>query len=159
MNIARLVLCMLICTGCTRESERMRTIEARLDSLEQKLNESYKPGFGEFMSNIQVHHAKLWFAGKSENWALAEFEVHEISESITALRTHRAERRETQILHVLTPSLDNVRDAVKRQDPALFRESFAHLTQACNDCHRATDFGFNIVRVPNTAPFSNQAFR
>ena len=35
------------------------------------------PGFEEFMSNIQAHHAKLWFAGQNHNWKLADFEIHE----------------------------------------------------------------------------------
>jgi len=32
------------------------------------------------------------------------------------------------------------------------------LTKACNDCHQATNFGFNVVQRPATNPYSNQVF-
>jgi hypothetical protein len=44
-------------------------------------NNAYTPGFGDLMSSIQVHHSKLWFAGKNQNWALAAYEeslIHSI---------------------------------------------------------------------------------
>ncbi len=34
----------------------------------------YQPGMGELMTTIQLHHAKLWFAGKNANWALAAYD-------------------------------------------------------------------------------------
>ena len=34
----------------------------------------YKPGLGEFMTATQLRHAKLWFAGKDNNWDLAAYE-------------------------------------------------------------------------------------
>ena len=32
------------------------------------------------------------------------------------------------------------------------------LTKACNDCHQATNFGFNLVQRPMTNPYPNQVF-
>jgi hypothetical protein len=58
---ALLLLSFIACDEANRE----QALQNRIDSLEQKLNETYKPGFGEFMSNIQVHHEKLWFAGRT----------------------------------------------------------------------------------------------
>jgi hypothetical protein len=63
------------------------------------------------MSGIQVHHAKLWFAGDARNWKLAEF-----------------------------------------------KSAFILLTNTCNNCHRATKHEFNVIRVPQTPPFTNQVF-
>ena len=34
------------------------------------------------MAATQVRHAKLWFAGKNKNWALAAWEVDEIREGL-----------------------------------------------------------------------------
>mgnify|MGYP001792296011 CR=1 FL=1 len=42
-------------------------LQQKVDSLQQQLAKTYKPGFGEFMSGIQIHHAKLWFDGKNQN--------------------------------------------------------------------------------------------
>jgi hypothetical protein len=44
--------------------------------------EHYVPGLGEFMAATQVRHAKLWFAGRNNNWALAAWEVDEIREGL-----------------------------------------------------------------------------
>jgi hypothetical protein len=50
-------------------------MQARLDSLQNKLDSAYKPGTGALMNTIvQPHHIKLWFAGQNKNWALTEYE-------------------------------------------------------------------------------------
>ena len=49
---------------------------------------AYTPGLGEFMSGIQVHHEKLWFAGKAGNWQLADFETGEIRETIDDIQKY-----------------------------------------------------------------------
>jgi hypothetical protein len=54
---------LLLLTACNSHSDNSSDVQAQVDSLQNKLNNSYKPGLGEFMSGIQVHHAKLWFAG------------------------------------------------------------------------------------------------
>jgi len=41
----------------------------------------YAPGLGEFMTATQLRHAKLWFAGKENNWDLAAYEIDEIAEA------------------------------------------------------------------------------
>src|SRR5262249_14805529 len=48
----------------------------------QPANDPYVPGLGEFMTATQLRHAKLWFAGKNSNWALAAYEVDEIKEGL-----------------------------------------------------------------------------
>jgi hypothetical protein len=55
----------------------------------QPAKEPYEPGLGEFMTAIQLRHAKLWFAGKSKNWGLAAYETDEIKEGLeNAARLH-----------------------------------------------------------------------
>lgn len=56
--------------ACNQPTDKTQVLQNRIDSLEQKLANTYKPGFGEFMSGIQAHHSKLWFAGQNENWNL-----------------------------------------------------------------------------------------
>src|ERR1700746_3920241 len=48
----------------------------------QPARESYEPGLGEFMTATQLRHAKLWFAGKQNNWDLAAYEIDEIAEGL-----------------------------------------------------------------------------
>lgn len=128
------------------------------DSLKQLLNNTYKPGFGEFMSGIQVHHAKLWFAGINNNWALADFEIHEIMEAIEGIKTYQQERPESKELGMIEPALDSVNTAIENKNPEQFKSSYALLTNTCNNCHKAVHFEFNVVTIPKAEPVVNQDF-
>jgi cytochrome c peroxidase len=145
--------------ACNQQPDNSKLLQSRIDSLEKKLATTYKPGFGEFMSNIQIHHAKLWFAGKNQNWELADFEMHEIAETLDAIKEYQTEREESKKVDMLKPSLDAVNDAIEKRDSALFNSSYLLLTNTCNSCHKAVNFGFNVVKVPDTPPFSNHAFK
>jgi hypothetical protein len=48
----------------------------------QPAKEPYAPGLGQFMTAMQLRHAKLWFAGKTNNWDLAAYEIDEIKEGM-----------------------------------------------------------------------------
>lgn len=119
---------------------------------------AYKPGFGEFMSGIQVHHAKLWFAGINQNWPLADFEINEIKESIDDLKLYQQERTETKHLNMIDGPLDSVATSISNKDEAGFKKNFLLLTNTCNNCHHEVNFEFNKVKIPDTPPFSNQDF-
>jgi hypothetical protein len=153
------LLLIIIASSCKQQTENTAALRSRIDSLEKKLAATYKPGFGEFMSSIQVHHAKLWFAGENQNWELADFEMHEIAETIDAIKEYQTEREESKKVDMLKPSLEAVKDAIDKRDPALFNSSYLLLTNSCNNCHKAVNFGFNVVKVPEIPPFSNQAFK
>lgn len=145
---------LIVFTGCT-DSVKM---QQQIDDLTVQQTKTYKPGFGEFMSTIQVHHAKLWFAGKNSNWRLAEFELNEIGESVEAIQKYLQERKETQALPIILPVLDSVKIAVQQQDQKLFVQQFTTLTKTCNACHQSVQFEFNVVKIPDAPPFSNQDF-
>jgi hypothetical protein len=145
--------------SCHQQPGNSQLLQSRIDSLEKKLATTYKPGFGEFMSSIQIHHAKLWFAGKNKNWELADFEMHEIGEAIDAIKEYQTEREESTKVDMLKPALNAVNDAIQKKDSALFNSSYLLLTSTCNNCHKAVNFGFNVVKVPDSPPFSNQAFK
>ena len=156
------ILCItgcLLAISCKQPDNSNAALQSRIDSLEKKLATTYKPGFGEFMSSIQIRHAKLWFAGKNQNWELADFEMHEIGETLDAIKAYQAEREESKKVDMLKPALDAVNDAIQKKDSALFNSSYLLLTSTCNNCHKAVNFGFNVVKVPDTAPFSNQSFK
>jgi hypothetical protein len=152
------VLPMLFLGACSDNSDKISELQNRIDSLQLKVDDSYKPGFGEFMSNIQVHHAKLWFAGTSQNWKLADFEIQEIKESLEDIRKFQFEREETKTLPIIFPPLDSVQSAINKKNLNSFKQSFSLLTSTCNACHRAVNNEFNKVKIPDSPPFSNQSF-
>jgi len=135
------------------------SMQIQIDSLKQQLHNTYKPGFGEFMSSIQVHHAKLWFAGKSNNWKLADFEINEIKEALEGLETYCTDRPELKDLSMINQPLDSLANSIKSQNSERFNASFISLTRTCNNCHQITKHEFNVIKIPETPPFSNQVFK
>lgn len=157
MRLAIFCISTILMLGCGNSADKK--LEARIDSLEKKVNDSYKPGFGEFMSNIQIHHAKLWFAGTNENWSLADFEIHEIIESVGAVKTYEPERDESRSIPMIEPALDSVNKAIQQKNIVQFKNAYILLTNTCNNCHKAVNFSFNEVKIPDSPPFSNQIFQ
>jgi len=145
-------------TACSQSPQNDKILQAKVDSLEKKLNDVYKPGLGEFMSSIQVHHAKLWFAGRSNNWKLADFEIHEIMEAVDDIKQYAADREEVKVLPMLLPALDSIDNAIEKKDKPLFEKQYTVLTNTCNSCHTTVHYEFNKVKIPDSPPLSNQVF-
>lgn len=155
------IILIFLLFACNQPATDTRVLQAqaRIDSLEKKINSSYKPGFGEFMSGIQAHHNKLWFAGQNQNWELADFEVHELMEAFDAIRQYQTERKESEKIPMIYPALDSVNAAIRQKNTAQFASSYTLLTSTCNNCHHASNFQFNVVKIPDVQPFSNQDFQ
>ena len=134
-------------------------LQAQVDSLNKKLAQTYRPGLGEFMMGIQVHHAKIWYAGKNQNWALANFEVGEIKETLEDVKQYCYDRPEVKSLPIIYPALDSLSNAIKAKSPQAFEKSFILLTNSCNSCHQSTHHEFNVIKTPETPPFTNQEFK
>jgi len=150
---------LLSLTACDQQDGNIRELQAQVDSLRHTLENSYKPGFGEFMSSIQVHHNKLWFAGTNGNWKLADFEINEIKESLDDIKAYCTDRPETNSIGMIEPPLQNVDSAVRQQNSIAFKKNYMILTSTCNTCHRDTQHEFNVITVPTTPPYSNQSFK
>ena len=145
--------------GCNTDSGGDNAIlQGRIDSLQRRLDDAYKPGLGEFMSGIQVHHAKLWFAGNAGNWKLADFEIGEIKETLDDIEKYCTDRPEVSSLPMIRPPVDSVSAAIRSGNLPAFRNAFLLLTTFCNNCHRVTKHEFNVIKVPDTPPFTNQVF-
>lgn len=145
-------------TACTKSNNGEQALQNQNDSLKTKLENAYKPGFGDFMGKVQTRHSKLWFAGVNENWELAEFEMHELEEVIEDIRTVYPNREETQSLPIIEPSLETVNNAIKQRDAEVFKKGYLTLTNACNSCHQATKVEFIKIKTPTIPPHSNQDF-
>lgn len=124
----------------------------------------YVPGLGEIMSGQQMRHAKLWLAGEAGNWELVRYEIDELDEGFgDAIACHPTHRNTDLPLAELIPQMMRepiaaLRRASDARDRAAFEQAFDALTDGCNGCHRATNFGFNVVTRPTSNPFVNQDF-
>lgn len=154
-----LIALVLILISCSSEDDKTKSLEARVDSLQKQLNNKYVPGFGEIMSNVQVHHAKLWFAGKNQNWALSKYEIDEIKESLENVQKFEIEREESKMVPMIFPALDSVSSAIANKNVNQFDKAFRTLTSTCNSCHLVVKHEFNVITIPQAPPFTNQQFK
>lgn len=150
---------LLVFSSCQNSSKNYQKLETEIDSLQTQLNKSYKPGFGEFMSNIQMHHMKLWFAGKNENWPLAGFEINEIRENFEDITQYCKDRPETKLVGMIDQPLKNVNSAIRQKNLPQFKQNFKVLTNTCVSCHKATNHEFIHIQIPDENIFRNQLFK
>lgn len=126
--------------------------------------EPYTPGLGELMTLQQMRHTKLWLAGEAGNWPLAAYEIKELGEGFDDIVKYHPTHEESPVApkdaipRMITAPLGDLRAAVDRKDATAFEPAFDALTKACNDCHQATEFKFNVVQRPATNPYPNQVF-
>lgn len=158
MKILALLSTVLLVSACNQSADNHQ-LQVKIDSLQAKLNVAYKPGLGEFMMGIQEHHAKLWFAGTNKNWQLADFEVHEIGETLDDVKKYCSDRPEVKSLGIIDPAINNITTAIKKKDEAQFKLGFMELTNDCNSCHKDNQHGFNVITIPSAPPVTNQDFK
>ena len=126
-------------------------------------NAGYVPGMGEIMGATQMRHAKLWFAGKSGNWALAKYELSEIEEGLDdAFHYHPVFKGTIQVSKMLgkftSVPLKSLDAAIDAKDSGKFESAFDSLTKGCNSCHRAAGHGFIVITRPAALSYTNQDF-
>ena len=155
-SIVFLVFYLISCNQ-QQESERI-VLQNQIESLRSRLDSSYTPGLGEFMLSIQMHHAKIWFAGKNGNWDLANFEIDEIRETIGDINKYCTDRPEISSLPMIDQPLDSLKLAITKKNIEAFKSSFILLTNTCNNCHKVTKHGFNVIKIPDIPPVTNQVF-
>jgi hypothetical protein len=127
--------------------------------------ESYVPGLGEMMTLQQMRHTKLWLAGQALNWDLVTYEVEELGEGFDDVVKYHPTHKDAPVApkdaipRMITEPLAQLRSLAKNKDAAAFPPAYDALTDACNNCHKAMDFSFNIVGRPTGNPFTNQIFQ
>ena len=126
--------------------------------------DAYVPGLGEIMTLQQMRHTKLWLAGEAGNWDLAAYEIKELGEGFDDVVKFHPTHEESPVApkdaipRMVTVPLMELGAAVDKKDMKGFEQAYDRFTKACNDCHQATNFGFNVVQRPATNPYPNQIF-
>ena len=153
-----LVLLVTLFTSCSGNHSGIQVnYQKKIDSLVSIVS-AMKPGLGEYMLSAQIHHNKLWFAGKSGNWDLAKFELDEIKETLDDAIAIETDRPEIKSIPMIYPFLDSLQQAVNQKDTLAFKRNFGLLTNTCNTCHESVHFGFNKIKIPDNPPFTNQNY-
>ncbi len=151
--------------GCNDNRTMVKTLQSEInylnkrnDSLEKEI-QRVKPGLGDLMLAVQIHHNKLWFAGREDNWPLAQFEHDEIMEVLKQAEEIEKDRPEVKLLKsMIYPQMDTMQLAITQKNEEHFSVAFTNLTTACNNCHSNTKFNFNKIVIPEHPPYSNQEY-
>ncbi|HEY4965548.1 MAG TPA: hypothetical protein VII28_04075 [Puia sp.] len=158
MRFLCLSICMVFLFACNQKEDQVTILEKQIDSLNKRIDSAYLPGLGEFMVSIQLHHSKLWFAGKSGNWELANFELGEIQEALDDINHYNRDRPEIKNLTMINSPMDSLKSDIIKKDPESFNRSYIFLTNTCNGCHQVTKHEFNKIKIPDLPPVTDQVF-
>jgi len=154
--LASLLLILPACAPATPpDAPDTAALEARI----QELEERFTPGLHTLMGSVANRHAMLWFAGQAENWALVDYQIHEMEELIEEIEELHPVYDGipvAQLLGEMThPAMEALEAALAARDRAAFTSSFDRLTQACNSCHVAADREVILVVRPSSPPITN----
>jgi hypothetical protein len=118
------------------------------------------PGLGEYMTTIQLHAGKLWFAAKASNWELAQYELDELKETMEAAKDLNAEKNGVKISGVLDSVLQTqvaqLAKTIKQKNQSEFQKSYDETLSACNGCHTEAGYKFIHIVRPTAPPVTNQ---
>jgi hypothetical protein len=130
-------------------------VEERLKKLE-----AAAPGLGEIMSGLQIHAAKLYFAGKARNWPLVEFEIGEMEEALAAAPVVRPQDNNVPLAAVIDAFKNSqwaaLKQAVTQRNGGAFDKAYDDVVLVCNACHQATTRPYLQIIPPTQPPVSNQ---
>ena len=117
-------------------------------------------GLGEFMTTMQLHMGKLWFAARASNWDLAEYELDELKETMEAAQRLNSEKSGVKISGVLDSVIQTqvapLAESIKRKSPVEFQKSYDATLSACNECHTEAGYKFIHIVRPTVPPVTNQ---
>ena len=114
------------------------------------------------MNTIARRFAGAWYAGKSGNVELAEYELHELEEVIEDIELLRPIENGVDVYNVLQGVADtqirDLRVALKSGDPAAFDKAYDDTMETCNACHHSAGHAFIVITRPVAPPVHNRAF-
>jgi hypothetical protein len=83
-------------------------------------------------ANTQVSHFKLWLAGNVRNWALADYELRQMSATLEDAKRLFPDVPNADTSAMMPPA-QAIRDAIQAKDGAGFDRAFESFTLACDN--------------------------
>jgi hypothetical protein len=117
--------------------------EARMPAIQRQLR-----GFETTMAEVGYRYGELYFGATEGNWEYAGHMAmtleHALRVGLERVPARRANAENLFFKSAWPPLLD----AIKKKDPALFKERFETLRAACTSCHAAEKHAFIRIGVP-----------
>ena len=141
--------------GLAKLQDTLYGVEAELATEKNSM-----PGLGDYMTTIQLHVGKLWFAAKASNWELAKYELDELKETMEAAKALNVEKNGVKISDVLDSVLQTqgaqLAESIEDKSPVEFQKSYDETLSACNGCHTEVGYRFIDIIRPTAPPVTNQ---
>jgi hypothetical protein len=164
--------CALLLGACSapdaaNEKQQIATLRAQVEALEARQaqlagNAAPKTELGQQMLLIQLRHGRLWAAGESRDWLLAQFQLAELNEALDDVVEENGDAAALQpqklsvvLPAIMKPAVSQLRKAIDDQDLAAFETAYDGLSNACSSCHKAADHGFLVIQRPKTPVLDN----
>ena len=145
-------------SGCEKPSPAASSqsqpdnLAARVKALEDLL-----PSQSHMMADVGDHFTNLWFAGRAENWPLADFYLGE-TRSHLRWAVHRIPVRKdnrgqdvnlVSILEAFENSqLTRLKQAIDRKERSGFESLYKESLTVCYSCHKAADKPYLRPQIP-----------
>ncbi len=127
-------------------------LAARVKALEDLV-----PSQSHMMADVGDHFTNLWFAGKAENWPLADFYLSEAKSHL-----HWAVRRipirkdnrgqDVNLVNILeafeNSQLTQLKQAIDRKNRSGFETVYKESLTVCYSCHKAADKPYLRPQIP-----------
>ena len=152
----------LIVDNGEKLSDRMSAFESSVISVDGQISslKAEVPGLGDYMTGIQLHMAKLWYAAQASNWKLADYELHEISETADAVAALKVSRNDIdisdEIKKALGPRISALERSIAGKNISEFTDDYKAALNACNGCHDSAGYPFIHIIQPSSPPVTNQ---
>ncbi len=165
-RVASAVLSLVLVTalsGCeqTSTAESSRTppenLAARVKALEELV-----PSQSHLMADVGEHFTNLWFAGRAENWPLADFYLAETRShlrwAVRRIPVRKDNRGRDINLGTILEAFENsqltqLKKTIDGKDKAGFEKVYKESLTVCFSCHKAADKPYLRPQVP-TEPAS-----
>jgi hypothetical protein len=145
-------------SGCERSSPAAppetppENIASRLKALEELI-----PDQAHIMADVSDHFTNLWFAGRAENWPLADFYLGETKSHLRwAVRripirkdSHGQDINLASILEAFENSqLTQLKGTIDGKDKTSFEKVYKDCLTVCYSCHKTADKPYLRPQVP-----------
>lgn len=148
-----------IISGCDRSTPAASPRSKSENPTDRRLKalEDLSPSQSHMMADVGDHFANLWFAGRAQNWPLADFYLGETKSHLRWSVRRIPIRKDKQghdvnlgnILEAFENSqLADLKRALESRDPAAFEKSYKESLTMCYSCHKAADKPYLRPQVP-----------
>lgn len=149
-SVAVLLTALLLGGGCTPSASHESSPTAQQDAASEA-HEDEHAELALHMAHVQRWTHKAALAIDARNQPLADFYVHELSETVEMIQdevpTYEGHAIAQLTGELLRPQIDTLAQVLDDGDWSTIDARLSEIATACNTCHTATDHGFIRIQV------------